>query len=123
MKALLILIAAALSITASSAQTASTDAASSTASVAKPADPPNCLRWRHYLSTEKMPDKPTLYAFTVKTDGHLADVTVKSSSGNETLDQLGAICMVPRWSYKPGLQDGKPVERPWQAEIIWAQMR
>lgn len=64
------------------------------------------------------PEKPTVYSFTIKTDGSLTDVAVKSSSGNALLDELGIACVV-HWHYKPGTIDGKPVEMPWQAQIIW----
>jgi TonB family protein len=121
MNALLIAIAATLPLSASFAQTTSTDGTDSDATTVAPQKPASCEDAKRVIAHQTFPEKPTAYSFTIKTDGSLTDVAVKSSSGNETLDQMGAACVL-RWHYKPGMKDGKPVETPWQAQIIWKQM-
>ena len=47
--------------------------------------------------------------FTVHTDGTLADVVVKTSSGNPSLD-AAAVSAVSTWHYFPATRNGKPIE-------------
>lgn len=57
-------------------------------------------------------------SFKVMPDGTVSDVTVSKSSGHEALDSAAVSC-VERWHYKPATQDGKPIETPWQANVVW----
>jgi protein TonB len=60
----------------------------------------------------------TMISFKVKTDGSVSDVTIAKSSGSERLD-TAAISCAGHWRYKPATQDGVPVERSWQANVVW----
>jgi outer membrane biosynthesis protein TonB len=119
MKALLISIAVVISSSASFAQPVSSDNPNSATAQAPATKSASCESQKRTATREPLPDRPTVYSFTIKTDGSLADVVVKTSSGNTIVDQMGAECMVTHWHYKPGMKDGQPVETPWQAQIIW----
>jgi len=60
----------------------------------------------------------TTLSFTIATDGNVKDVTVVDSSGDADLDDAAAKC-ASTWHYKPAVQDGKAVEVPWKAKVLW----
>jgi TonB family protein len=60
----------------------------------------------------------TVLAFTVKSDGYIDDIKVTTSSGNANLDTAAVTC-ARRWHYRPSTVDGKPVDAPWQAQVVW----
>ena len=57
-----------------------------------------------------------MLGFTIKIDGTVTNVAVKRSSGDGTLDRLVAHC-VELWRYKPAMQNGRPVEVQWHAQV------
>jgi TonB family protein len=57
-------------------------------------------------------------AFRIDTDGKVKNVTLVKSTGHEDLDAATLGC-VGRWSYKPAMRDGAPVEVPWQVMVQW----
>jgi TonB family protein len=60
----------------------------------------------------------TLLAFTVGSDGNVAGVAVKTSSGNADLDAASVAC-AKAWQYQPAWKDGVAVDMPWQARVVW----
>ena len=60
----------------------------------------------------------TTMSFTIKTDGTVRDIRISKSSGNKDLDDATVKCAA-QWLYKPAMQDGVTVEKPWQANVVW----
>jgi len=60
----------------------------------------------------------TLLSFKVTTDGGVANVTVAKSSGFDALDNAAVAC-ASHWQYKAASVDGQPVEKDWQANVVW----
>jgi periplasmic protein TonB len=60
----------------------------------------------------------TLLSFKVTTDGGVTGVTVAKSSGFDSLDNAAVSC-ASHWQYKPAAVDGQPVEKDWQANVVW----
>jgi protein TonB len=60
----------------------------------------------------------TLLAFTVTTDGGVANITVAKSSGSERLDSAAVSC-AGSWRYKPAIEAGKPVSVSWKTNVVW----
>jgi TonB family protein len=60
----------------------------------------------------------TTVAFKITTAGSVADGSVKVSSGNADLDNAAVAC-TKSWQYKPAMQNGAPVEVPWQVAVKW----
>jgi TonB family protein len=60
----------------------------------------------------------TSVAFRIATDGSIHEVSVSKSSGSADLDQAAVAC-ASLWRYRPALQNGKAVEAPWKADIVW----
>jgi periplasmic protein TonB len=52
----------------------------------------------------------------ITTDGDVKDVTVKESSGHDSLDNAAVSC-AQSWHYKPAMENGQPVEVPWDARV------
>jgi|HubBroStandDraft_5_1064220.scaffolds.fasta_scaffold13027_2 TonB family protein len=63
----------------------------------------------------------TQLAFLVDVRGRLQDITVTKSSGSDDVDQASTGCAA-RWKYYPAMQDGKPVETRWSAQIDWRKV-
>lgn len=59
---------------------------------------------------------PLSYHITV--EGTVADLAIAKSSGNESLDYAALVC-ASAWRYQPAMENGKPVEVPWKAEVRW----
>jgi TonB family protein len=59
-----------------------------------------------------------ILSYTIKADGTVAGVTVKSSSGDAAFDSYAATC-VTSWYYKPAERAGAAVDFPWGTEITW----
>ncbi len=57
-------------------------------------------------------------AFTVTSQGTVADPVIERSTGNEDLDAASIAC-VRRWLYIPASRDGVPVASPWKAAVRW----
>jgi|GEM_PF-1513753 len=60
----------------------------------------------------------TTVRFFITAEGQVRSPAVANSSGNADLDAAALEC-VRYWRYRPATKDGKPVEVPWRAEIIW----
>jgi protein TonB len=60
----------------------------------------------------------TIMKFTITSDGHVTDISVRTSSGNADLDAAATTC-ARDWLYRPALQDGAPVAMSWMAEVRW----
>ena len=60
----------------------------------------------------------TTLAFYITAKGHTRHITVQESSGNNALDFAARLC-ASGWFYQPMIQDGKPVETPWVAKVVW----
>jgi TonB family protein len=60
----------------------------------------------------------TVLAFTVTSDGSVENIKVATSSGNANLDTAAVTC-AGRWHYRPGTMDGKPIDAPWKAQVVW----
>jgi len=60
----------------------------------------------------------TLLSFKVGTDGSVSGVSVAKSSGFDSLDNAAVTC-ASRWQYKPASEDGQPVVKDWQANVVW----
>jgi len=81
---------------------------------------------RPHVCTEQYPpmalrlgqEGTTMLSFKVTTEGGVSNVTVAKSSGYDSLDSAAVSCAA-RWHYKPATQDGTPVERDWQANVVW----
>ena len=61
----------------------------------------------------------TRLSFKITAGGGVAGVMVAQSSGHDDLDQAAVSC-ASRWTYKPALQNGQPVEVPWQTDVKWS---
>ena len=57
-------------------------------------------------------------AFLIKANGKVDDVKVEGSSGNDLLDRAALRC-VKYWRYRPAVDNGKAVDVPWKADIVW----
>lgn len=62
----------------------------------------------------------TLVGFDVTATGSVANVAVKTSSGNADLDKASVAC-TKTWQYHPATlkADGTPVAVPWQVAVKW----
>jgi TonB family protein len=77
-----------------------------------------CPAAHHRFIKPECPTGPTRLSFRIEPDGSVAGVTVDQSSGSAWLDEQAATCAAS-WIYKPAIQNGKPVEVPWRAEVAW----
>jgi len=73
----------------------------------------NSAARRNYQGTTEL-------LFNVKQDGSVAGIVVAASSFEDGLDVLSAAC-VSKWQYEPAMENGAPVEVPWEAHISWTQ--
>ncbi len=81
---------------------------------------------RPHVCTQNYPDisvrlneeGTTTLSFHIAVDGSVNNVAVAKSSGFPRLDEAALSC-AGRWRYKPAMQDGNPVEVPWQANVQW----
>jgi TonB family protein len=60
----------------------------------------------------------TILKFTITKDGRVADISVRTSSGNVDLDAVSMSC-ARDWLYRPAMQDGAPIDVPWLAAVRW----
>ena len=61
----------------------------------------------------------TVVQFKITTAGSAKDISIHTSSGFKPLDDAAVAC-ASEWKYKPATdKDGKPVEVPWKAQIVW----
>ena len=60
----------------------------------------------------------TRVAFRVKTNGKVDDIKIDTTSGSDLLDRASLGC-VKYWRYLPAVENDKPVEVPWKADIVW----
>lgn len=76
--------------------------------------------WRNYPQAAMKAgiEGTTVLSFTVTAQGTVAQVAVKTSSGNADLDHAAVAC-ASAWTYKPGTKKGAPVDTPWQATVAW----
>lgn len=81
---------------------------------------PHACGQRYYpaLATRLGHEGTTVLGFTIGTDGSVRDVKVVQSSGFPELDDAAIPC-AQGWQYKPAMQNGAPVEVPWQAKVTW----
>lgn len=78
--------------------------------------PHNCASWYPPISIRSGEEGDVQVRFTITTDGMVKGISVAKSSGHDALDQAAVLC-VATWHYKPAMQDGTPVEAPWQAVV------
>lgn len=57
-------------------------------------------------------------SFHIDTEGNVKNLQVTSSSGHAELDDAAIRC-AQTWHYKPAVQNGQPVEVPWQTNVKW----
>jgi len=62
----------------------------------------------------------TQVSFKIEPDGSVKDAAVMNSSGNADLD-LASVTCVSGWRYKPAMENGKPAEVQWQANLQWME--
>src|ERR1700679_4186262 len=81
---------------------------------------PHTCGQRYYpaMATRLGHEGTTTIGFKIGPDGSVKDVTIVSSSGFDELDQAAIPC-AQGWTYKPAMQNGQPVEVPWQAKVTW----
>jgi protein TonB len=56
--------------------------------------------------------------FKITVEGVTTNHQIVESSGYATLDDAALAC-TSRWRYKPAIKDGKPIEVPWKAQVLW----
>jgi TonB family protein len=56
--------------------------------------------------------------FNITVDGVTANNQIAESSGYAALDDAALAC-TKNWRYKPAMQDGKLIEVPWKAQVLW----
>lgn len=61
----------------------------------------------------------TVLAFRITTAGTVKEPRILVSSGSDRLDAAALAC-VASWRYRPAVQDGKPIEVEWKAEVKWS---
>jgi protein TonB len=59
----------------------------------------------------------TRVSFHIAVDGTVKEPQVAQSSGNADLDAASLVC-VRTFTYRPAIKDGKPIEVPWQINIL-----
>ncbi|HWA30918.1 MAG TPA: energy transducer TonB [Rhizomicrobium sp.] len=81
---------------------------------------PHTCGQRYYpaLATRLGHEGTTTLSFKIGADGSVKDVKVVGSSGYQELDDAAIPC-AQNWQYKPALQNGQPVEVPWEAKVTW----
>jgi TonB family protein len=57
-------------------------------------------------------------SFLVTAEGTVKNPAVTISSGDAELDSAALVCVLG-WLYQPAVQDGKAIEVPYQAQIVW----
>jgi len=77
-----------------------------------------CLEYYPAVSVRLGEQGKTTLSFHITEEGTVSKLVVAQSSGSEALDKAALICAAT-WLYKPAMQDGKPVEVPWKAEVRW----
>src|SRR5580765_4385316 len=55
--------------------------------------------------------------FFIKADGSVRSPRVRRSSGHPDLDNAAVACVL-RFTYRPAIQNGKPVEVPWTTRVL-----
>jgi TonB family protein len=63
-------------------------------------------------------DGRTTLRFNVMPTGYVSDIQIAKSSGNTELDNLAIDC-VSHWKYKPATVDGRPIQKAWEAAVVW----
>ena len=108
---------AATAITQTTSQVAQKPAISAPASIGRPH---SCPAERYYpaIGIRLNWSGTTGISYHIGTDGSVKDVHVTSSSGHQELDDAAIRC-ASQWHYKAAIQNGQPVEVPWQSSIKW----
>jgi periplasmic protein TonB len=88
---------------------------SSPASIGRPH---TCMQNYPPISQRLGEEGVTLLAFTVTSDGSVANITVAKSSGSERLDGAAVSCAT-NWRYKPAIEAGHPVSVSWKTNVVW----
>lgn len=57
-------------------------------------------------------------SFVVDSAGRVTKLKVTQSSGNKALDAATVTCIAER-HYVPAVVDGKPVDMPWEENVVW----
>jgi len=78
----------------------------------------DCHHYYPWLSQVFGDDGSTGLTFDVHADGTVGNVQVSQTSGSGRLDDAAIDC-VRHWHYKPAIVDGKLVDKPWQATVVW----
>jgi protein TonB len=77
-----------------------------------------CERFYPPISTRLQEQGTTTLSFHIDASGGVKDITVSQSSGSDHLDQAAVTCAAT-WHYRPAIQNGTPVEVPWQTAVRW----
>jgi len=77
-----------------------------------------CVKFYPEAALKTNAQGTTLVSFKIEPDGSVKDPAVVNSSGNADLDWAAVTC-VSSWRYKPAIQNGRPAEVPWQANVQW----
>jgi periplasmic protein TonB len=88
---------------------------SSPASIGRPH---TCMQNYPPISQRLGEEGVTLLAFTVTSDGSVANITVAKSSGSERLDGAAVSCAT-NWRYKPAIEAGRAVSVSWKTNVVW----
>jgi len=78
----------------------------------------NCEKQYPLLAVRLSQEGTTTVRFMVNIDGSVSNVQIARSSGHEMLDQAAIGCS-SAWRYRPALEDGRPVARPWTTIVQW----
>lgn len=60
----------------------------------------------------------TSLSYRIAEDGSVKQITIRTSSGNATLDKAAIGC-VKAWTYTPAMLDGKPIDIAWRNDVKW----
>lgn len=80
--------------------------------------PHRCDRWYPKDAQRAGIEGTTTLAFHITAEGHVTHITIAQSSGSRELDYAAYLC-ARTWNYLPAMQNGKPIEVPWTAKIVW----
>lgn len=88
-------------------------AISSPASIGRPHQ---CMQYYPSISQRLNEQGTVTLSFHITTDGGVSGVSVAKTSGYSRLDDAAVSC-AQNWHYKPAMQNGAPVEVPWQSAV------
>jgi TonB family protein len=81
--------------------------------------PHTCNRYYPPELQEQGIQGTTLLSFRVTDYGSVREIVVSETSGNKDLDAAAVFC-AQHWRYKPATRNGRVIEVPWVAKVVWA---